>query len=160
MTPDECNEALKANLDESIQQALDLRKLLDQEREALARQDTLSLSETAVRKRRCISKLEDLDKSRTDISTARGFGKSPDDIASLVGDCDDAPMLSDSWQRFLDVARECSEINAGNGAIIHVRQEQIKGAISLLRAGNTDSSTYGPNGRERDDSQTRSLAEA
>lgn len=160
MTPDECNEALKANLHESQQQALALRGLLDEERDALAANDTESLSVSADRKRRCVGTLENLNKARLEMSDACGFGKSPEAVFRLITVCADEPSLSESWQEFLDVIRECSEANAGNGAIIHVRQEQIKGALNLLRAEHTDGSTYGPNGRERDDSRTRSLAEA
>jgi len=160
MTYDECNEALSENIDESIQNALELRRLLEEEREALERKDTMSLSDTAVQKRQCCNKLDELDKARSDISKSRGFGVNPGEIAKLAARCDDSTLLTQSWNRFLQVARECSDMNSGNGAIIRVRQKQINGAINLLRAGSTDTDTYGPNGESHEDSRTRSLAQA
>ncbi|MDH3440595.1 MAG: flagellar protein FlgN [Gammaproteobacteria bacterium] len=160
MTFDKCNEALRENIDESIQNALELRRLLQEEREALERKDTLSLSDTAIQKRRCCNRLEELDKARTDISKSSGFGVNPGEIAKLAARCDDSALLTQSWDRFLQVAHECSDMNSGNGAIIRVRQKQIKGAINLLRDGSTDTDTYGPNGESREESRTRPLAQA
>ena len=160
MTPDECNDALKENLSESLRHASDLRSLLSDEREALSQTDPDALSDTAVQKRICIEKLEALQQSRVEMSAACGYGRQPADIAELVRHCDRDDVLSRSWTQFLDIARECSDMNSSNGAIIRVRQAQIKSAISLLRDGSTDADTYGPNGRDGDDSRSRSLAEA
>lgn len=160
MTRDECNEALRENLSESIDHAIDLRTLLTEEREALERKDTMSLTDTAARKQLCINKLEELEKSRAEMSEACGFGKKPNDIARLAGNYGPDDLLTQSWDRFLDIARECSEVNSGNGAIIRVRQDQIKSAISLLRDGSTDAGTYGPDGRDGEDHRSRPLAEA
>lgn len=160
MDIEECNEALRENIQESIQNALELRRLLEEERDALERKDTISLSDTAVQKQLCVNELEALDKARTRISKSCGFGVNPDEIAKLAARCNDSELLIQSWDHFLQVAQECSDMNSGNGAIIRVRQQQIKGAINLLRDGSTETDTYGPNGQSREDSHTRSLAEA
>ena len=160
MTLDECNEALKDNFNESIQIALELRNLLKEERAALERKDTLSLSETAVRKKVCVTGLEDLDTSRNAISKAFGFGINPDEISKLAAHCDEGQLLSQCWSDFIELAQACSDMNSGNGAIIRVRQQQINGAINLLRDGNAETDTYGPNGQSGEELRTRPLAEA
>ena len=160
MTPEECNDALRANLSESLRHASDLRSLLCDEREALTQTDTDALSDTAMQKQICIEQLEALQRSRAQLSEACGYGSQPADIAEWVRQCDHDDVLSQSWTQFLEIARECSDMNSSNGAIIRVRQAQIKSAISLLRDGSTDADTYGPNGRDGDDHRSRSLAEA
>lgn len=160
MTLDDCNEALRQNFYESIQNALELRDLLQEERDALERKDTMSLSDTAVRKKVCVSKLEDLDKARNTVSKSFGFGINPSEISKLAEHCDEGHLLSESWEHFLEVAHECSDMNSGNGAIIRVRQKQIKGAINLIRDGSAETDTYGPDGQNDEDQRTRSLAEA
>lgn len=160
MNFEECNEALRENIYESIQNALELRDLLNEERDALERKDTMSLSDTAVRKRLCVNNLEDLDKARSELSKSCGFGINPSEITKLAAHCDDTGLLTQSWSHFIEVAHECSDMNSGNGAIIRVRQKQIKGAINLLRDGSSESDTYGANGQSNEDSRTRSLAEA
>lgn len=160
MSFDECNEALRQNIDESIQNALELRRLLEAERAALESKDTMSLSDTAVQKQLCVNALDELDKARSAISKSRDFGVNPGEIAKLIASCDDSDLLTQSWDRFLRIARECSDMNSGNGAIIRVRQQQIKGAISLFRDGSGETETYGPNGQSHEDSRTRPLAQA
>lgn len=160
MSFDECNEALRQNIDECIQNALELRRLLDEERDALERKDTLSLSDTAEQKQLCVTRLDELDKARSEISKSCGFGIAPGDIATLAANCDDSDLLTQAWDRFLQIAHECSDMNSGNGAIIRVRQQQIKGVISLLRDGRAETDTYGPNGQSHEDSRTRPLGQA
>ena len=160
MTLDQCNEALKDNVSESISNALDLRAILGEERDALERKDTDSLSDTAIRKRLLISKLEELDNARARVSESLGYGANPDDISLLAAQCDSGDLLLESWQRFLDVALECRQMNACNGAVIRTRQEQIRVAIRLLRDGTTESDMYGPDGQNRGDNGNRVLAEA
>lgn len=160
MTPEECKVALEANLDASMSRALDLKSILDQEREALERNDTMSLRDTAVRKQLCVNELGELDADRTELSKACGFGSTPNAVPQLAGWCDDGDAITASWAEFLDVARECSDMNSGNGAVIRVRQSQIQNAISVLRNGTTDTNTYGPTGQNSGKLGTRSLAEA
>lgn len=160
MTLDECNEALRENFCESMQNALELRNLLNDERDALEQKDTLSLSDTAVHKKMCVNKLEELDKTRSSISKSFGFGINPGEITKLAAHCDEGTSLTQSWNQFLEVAHECSDMNSGNGAIIRVRQKQIQGVIHLLRDGTPETETYGPNGQSNEDSRTRPLAEA
>lgn len=160
MTPEQCKTALLGNLDESISHAIALKEILDAERQALEHNDTMSLSDAAVRKRHCIGRLEELDAGRAEISKACGFEPAPDAVAQLAAWCGDGKAVSTSWENFLDVAKQCSVLNSGNGAIIRVRQTQVRDAISLLRDGTTDGSTYGPSGRNSGELGTRSLAEA
>ena len=160
MTPNECKTVLEDNLSESVHFALDLKHVLDEERDALERRDTISLTDTAVRKELCVNKLDALNSKRKQICKACGFDDSVDSVPRLVEWCDDQKHILASWQKFLDVAESCSLKNSGNGAIIRVRQTQVKDAIGLLRNGTTESNTYGPTGQDDNGPTVRSLAEA
>ncbi len=160
MTPTECKSVLEDNLSESVHFALDLQHVLDEERDALERRDTDSLTDTAVRKQKCVNKLDELDGKRKVICRTCGFDDSIDGVPQLVEWCDDQKTVLASWEQFLDVAETCSLKNSGNGAIIRVRQAQIKDAIGLLRNGTKKSNTYGPHGQDDDGPNARSLAEA
>lgn len=160
MTHDECNDALRQNLSESIRHVSELRDLLKTERDALESKDAAALADTADRKQQFVNELDLLDRARIALSKSLGFGINPEEIAKLAAHCDTNSELAQSWQRFLALAEECSGMNSGNGAIIRVRQQQIQGAIHLLRDGTTETDTYGPNGQSNEDSRTRPLAEA
>jgi flagellar biosynthesis/type III secretory pathway chaperone len=160
MTPQQCKAALLGNLDESMSHALALKEILDAERHALEHNDTMSLSDAAVRKRHCIGRLEELDAGRADISSACGFQPLPNAVNELAAWCEDHDVIAASWGAFLDVVRQCSDLNSGNGAIIRLRQSQVRDMLSLLRAGTAADRTYGPTGENEGDLGTRSLAEA
>jgi len=160
MTPTECKTVLEDNLSESIHFATDLRHVLDEEREALQRRDTVALTDTAARKQSYVIKLDELDGKRKEFCRACGFEDSIDSVPQMVEWCDDQAEVRASWEQFLNVAETCSLKNSSNGAIIRVRQAQIKDAIGLLRNGTKESNTYGPKGQDDDGPQARSLAEA
>ena len=160
MNPAECKATLEKNLAESMSEALDLKEILGEEREALERNDTMSLGDTAIRKQLCVNKIDELDTDREELSKVCGFGSTPNAVPQLAQWCDDGDSISETWTGFLDVAQACSDLNSGNGAIIRVRQSHIQGAINLLRGGTQEANTYGPTGRDSKELGTRSLAEA
>lgn len=160
MTPAECKNALEGNLAESIQSAIDLDALLDQERQALERQDTTELNDVAMQKRLNVIRLDELDKIRKELCVKCGVDDSIDSVHKLLDGCDENGAILSSWERFLDALDGCSDKNSSNGAIIRVRQTQVNDAIGLLRNGTTDTPTYGPKGYSTDRNNARALAEA
>ena len=160
MTPAECKAALEENLGKSMTSVLDLQEILSEERQALRCNDTMSLNDGAARKRMCVVRLDELDAERTELSKACGFGDTPNAVPQLAGWCDDGESVLKTWTAFLDVARQCSDMNTTNGAIIRVRQSQVQSAICLLRSGTEDGNTYGPTGQNSKELGTRSLAQA
>ena len=160
MNPSACKASLEKNLADSMSEALDLKHILGEERDALERNDTMSLGDTAIRKQLCVNKLEQLDTDRAELSKACGFGSTPNAVPQLASWCDEGDSISSTWTGFLDVAQQCSELNSGNGAIIRVRQSHIQGAINLIRGGSQDVATYGPTGLDSKELGKRSLVEA
>lgn len=160
MTPAQCNSAIQQNLDESIDLALDLKQILDDERAALEQKDTSALDDVASSKKLCVTRLDDLDSNRRKIGKQCGFADNPENPSELISWCDQQGEVAASWSKFIQIAESCSNLNAENGAIIHVRQGQVNNALQILRDGTTDVNTYGPTGRNGGELKARSLAEA
>jgi flagellar biosynthesis/type III secretory pathway chaperone len=160
MSPRECRAALEINLDESLNDVLELRRILNEERTALERKDSISLHDLADRKGTCIGKMEGLEARRASISKSCGFGTGPAAMTGLTAWCDDSGAIDRSWMEFMDVTRSCSDLNAANGAIIHVRRSQIDDALAILRGGMANGDTYGPAGERAGVLENRALAEA
>ena len=158
LEPEDCKAALEVNIDESLNQAIDLQEVLDEERAALERRDTNSLNDTAVRKRMCICRMEELAEERAKISQSCGFEADTLSMSEMASWCDDSPATTESWMNFLDVAKQCSETNSANGAIIHVRRIQINNALALLRGDMANGDTYGPAGEGAGGLGQRALA--
>lgn len=159
MTHDQCKAELKSLLGESMRCAETLQEILAVERDALERKETVALDTAATRKQLCIKKLEELETARGAISAACGFGNGPHDMPALAEWCDEESMIADKWEQFIEVVRNCNDLNSTNGAIINVRHQQTKDALSLLRSGDLDSDIYGPRGLAAGTFGSHSLAE-
>ena len=155
----ECLSIAVKILQNGLLHALALRDVLTDERTALVNKDTQRLSDTAVNKQLYLNELEAVQSDLANLSASCGFGTEPDQFKALAMWCDDDSLLLGMWDHFVDVVRDCNELNSSNGAIIHVRQEQIKAALALLRDGIIQDNTYGPGGKDSRVSGTRSLAE-
>ena len=159
MTPLECKATLADNIAASIECALELEALLAAERTALKNQDADELNRSSQSKSACVSVLEELDAGRLALGAKCGFDDAGTAVVDVIAWCGDEE-LDRHWSAFLDIARVCQQENAANGAAIHVRQQQIKDAIGVLRQGSNDGSTYGPLGQDSGEIGKRSLAEA
>ena len=159
ITATECHSRVGKILGESIYHALALKEVLQEERAALENKDTTSLKSASVKKQMCINKLEALEAKRIEVFSTCGFGSDPDDMEALAAWCDDDSLLVRSWEQLIDIVKACHESNSTNGAIIHVRREQIRSALSLLRNGTEQETTYGPRGQDTRYLGARSIAE-
>ena len=159
MTQELCKAELRKLLGDSIFCAEGLKEILAVERDALERRDTDALNNAATQKQSYIKNLEELETTRGKISAACGFGNGPEHMPALAEWCNDESFAADSWQNFIAIAKDCSELNATNGTIINVMRQQTKNALSLLRSGDPDSDIYGPHGQTAGTLGTHSLAE-
>lgn len=139
--------------------ATGLKEILKEERNALETQNTDALNNSGKNKHVFLTKLEDLEVERRKICIAGGFEPDAPGMEQLVKTCDsDSPLLG-YWTDFVDLARECSDLNIANGAIINLRRQQIAGALSVVRGENHDNETYSRNGRDNPGNTKRILAE-
>lgn len=156
---EKCREDLGRLLRTGVHCAIGLKEILNDERTALELQDTDALNETAVNKQLFLSRLEELEAERREICQASGFSAEPEAMEKLVEWCDTELLIHGYWDHFVDLAKECSDLNINNGAIINLRRQQIIGALSVIRGERQDSETYSRNGRDTSTSVKRVLAE-
>ncbi|MGH8167849.1 MAG: flagella synthesis protein FlgN [Woeseiaceae bacterium] len=124
-SPAEPRIRLERIMDESLEGAKELLRILQDERQALENRDAVALGVAAEGKQKCVGRLEVLEAGR------RTAAESLD-------------LAAERWQRFLVVIGRCNELNATNGAIIRLRREQIAVAAKLIGGGTVE--TYGPSG--------------
>ena len=159
MTQEQCKAELRKLLGDSMSCAEGLKDILAVERDALELRDADALNNAATQKQIFINNLEELEASRSKISTVCGFGRGPEYMPALAEWCNDESSTANSWQNFIAVVKDCSELNSTNGTIINVMRQQTKIALSLLRSGDPDSDIYGPHGQTAGTLGTHSLAE-
>lgn len=147
-------------LTESVDCALGLKETLVDERDALERRDTISLHTAAASKAGLIRKLANLNETRGEISKQAGFSRGTETMEDLAAWCDDDSLVSNCWQHFREIARECDLLNKTNGAIILLRRQQILDGLSLLRGNQNSTSTYTPTGAAANSVAGRELTEA
>lgn len=150
---------LEKILHSSLDKAAELKVVLEAERDALASADAEALQEAALEKRRSVQALETLEAARARIVRQAGFDTAPESMADIAN-CLPGSGVTDTWNRYLLVAKECSELNARNGAVINMRRSQIHQTLSLLRHGRAESGTYGPAGQAPNTLGSRTLTEA
>lgn len=142
-----------------VERTIGMKELLNEERSALEAQDADALLAIAAGKQHVLSQLDALEKNRREICHAGGFSSHPDEMESIVKSCDNDSTLLGSWNRFVELARECSDLNARNGAIINVRYRQIAGALAVVRGERQGNQTYGRDGRDSAGNAKRVLAQ-
>ena len=133
--------------------------MLNVERTALEDQNIDALNAAALHKQSFLTELEALETERREICHNRGFSSKPDAMDELIQWCDPELLIRGHWDRFVDVARECSELNFSNGAIINVRRQQISGALAVIRGESRNQETYSRSGRDTSSTGQRVLAE-
>lgn len=147
-------------LSDSVTCALGLKETLVEERDALERRDTLSLNTAATSKTTLIHELARLNEARDEISKQAGFGGGTGRMDDLAEWCDDDLRVTHSWKQFREIATECDVLNKTNGAIIHLRRQQVLDGLSILRGNPNETITYSPTGSETTANAGRPLTEA
>lgn len=159
-SPDDSRNRLERILGDSIECALELKNILEDERSALEQQDIVALTETAAVKEKYIRQLQELETQRSKVSTDSGFDAEPAEMPALARWCDDDSLIIGSWRHLMEIARRCSELNLTNGAIIRMRRHQIDSSLSILRGSHFEADTYGPRGVEATSFGRQRLADA
>lgn len=124
--------------------ATELRAVLDAEREALDRLDSIALDAATSAKSRLLQRLEALDAERRQL-----------------GDLAHAQAPSAIWQQICRQLEACRRINETNGSIVAQQLASVRRALGVLRgAGEGPPDLYGPGGRTHSSPAPRPLSRA
>ena len=160
VTRDEARSLIADLIGDSVYQALGLKEALEDERRALEAQDIDTLDAIMATKGACTERLQALDHQRIEFCAAWGFAEGPYQMTELMEWCDADQLISSRWEQLMEIAAEGSALNLTNGAIIRMRQQQFESSLSILRGVAPGSDTYGRNGEDSGEFNSRSLAEA
>ncbi|HET9819554.1 MAG TPA: flagellar protein FlgN [Rhodanobacteraceae bacterium] len=123
---------------------VELRAVLDAEREALERLDSLALDAATSAKAELLQRLESLDAERRQL----------DDVASRE-------RSSDTFQHICGQLEACRHINEINGSIVEHRLRDVRQALGILRGSGEGSPVlYGPGGHAQTHAVPRPLSQA
>jgi flagellar biosynthesis/type III secretory pathway chaperone len=121
-------------LDREIEAARLLSAALKAERAALTGEAPDAVHQTAAEKIRLFAAIETLEAER------RSVWGSPDDAVPAH-----AGTVTERWRTLMDLMAGCRTANEVNGHIIHIRQNQIRQLIDIVRGGAP--MTYGRQGK-------------
>lgn len=132
---------LCAVVEASIARAGDLQRTLENERLALQEQDGDALRACAEAKQAGTLALAALDEERRALCEALRLPVELTTVPPPAGD-DPENRLARSWERLLQIAERCAELNRTNGGIINLRRRQVAEALHII--GGERAETYGP----------------
>ncbi len=145
--------------DDCLQAALELEGRLQDERQALERQDDEALHAAAAAKRDAVLRLERLEAARQVLCREAGRPAAIEQMPALIACCGADKRVAAAWQEFIDVIAACERRNAANGAAIHLRQRQLAAALGILRgAAEASATTYDARGATGTGGSRRALA--
>ena len=131
MTP-EARRRLEDLLDREIELARALAATLAEEKTALTGTSPQAVEQTAADKVRILETIEKLEEER------RALCASP--TAAGI-----AATVIERWRALMELMAGCRTANEINGHIIHVRQNQVRQLIDIVRGG--PAVTYDPHGK-------------
>ena len=138
---DEARDAVVAEMEVAV---VELRSLLDAERQALDRLDSIALDSATAAKAQVLQRLESLDAERRQMH----------DLASPQ-----AP--SAAWRNIRRQLEGCRRINAINGSIVEHQLQGVRRALGILSgSGEGPPMLYGPGGHAQAQVPPRSLSRA
>ncbi|NNF51029.1 MAG: flagellar protein FlgN [Gammaproteobacteria bacterium] len=158
-TPDWTRE-LCSLLEEEIRVATLLWGAIKREREALRARDADALTSASGVKQQCLAELDALDKDRRQMLEMAGL---PSDRAALDKYLETVPdnhPVAYRWQRLIGLFEQCRQANIANGQMVAIQRSHVERALRVLRTGNPDTLTYGPDGSHASGAGSRTLSSA
>ena len=141
------NQDARRNLEDLLDREIEAARLLSTtlaaERGALTGTAPEAVQQKAAEKIQLLDMIERLERERRAVCAENSL-----DVSGDAGDAN-APkaggMVSERWRSLMELMAGCRAANEVNGYIIHVRQNQVRQLMDILRG--TTPVTYGPQGK-------------
>jgi flagella synthesis protein FlgN len=138
----------------------ELEQLLARESDVVRGTDATAIENIGGTRHQCVSALTRLDAERMESCRMLSYPANRDGFERLLAWCDPGHELRGRWQRNLQVARRCKDLNDRNGAVVALKLGQVRQLLSTLRGGTASSQTYGRQGARFEGFQRRELGQA
>jgi flagellar biosynthesis/type III secretory pathway chaperone len=156
----EIRRALERVLGDEARLLGELEQVLKRESDVVRGDDPGAIERIGSARHQCVSALTRLDAERMDACRMLSYPASRDGFERLLGWCDPGHELRAHWQRNLQVARRCKELNDRNGAVVALKLGQVRQLLSTLRSGSNGPATYGRQGARFEGFGHRELGQA
>lgn len=120
-------------LSEEIKLTKSMINLLEDERNALANSDTVTINETSQKKRALLADLETYARKRLQLVTNMGYRRELGSVRQFLSQKDPSQALLQSWDSLNRQLQLCSDKNQINGRIISLSQRKTEMALNVLR---------------------------
>jgi flagella synthesis protein FlgN len=141
------NQDARRNLEDLLDREIEAARLLSTtlaaERGALTGTSPEAVQQKSAEKIQLLEMIERLESERRAVCVQIGL-----DVSGNAGDANVSKaggMVSERWRALMELMAGCRTANEVNGYIIHVRQNQIRQLMDILRG--TTPMTYGPQGK-------------
>lgn len=142
-----------------LETAARLEQALQAERAALERPAADTLADACAAKRAAVLTLERLEQARQALCREAGLPVAVERMPELFAACHAPPGLAADWQQGLDTLASAARLNAANGAVIHLRREQVSAALAIASGAHPDAgATYDAAGGRQRGPRSRDLA--
>jgi flagella synthesis protein FlgN len=128
--------------------AKQLLTILKQERSALIHPDPEVMTQLTASKQPLVVQLEQLSRQREAVLQGGGFSSGKEGLEAFIANLEDGPasQLNELMEALKRIAFECQENNQINGGIVNVNRQYLHRAMSILRGGEMEVTSYGPGG--------------
>jgi flagella synthesis protein FlgN len=141
------NQDARRNLEDLLDREIEAARLLSTtlaaERSALTGTSPEAVQQNSAEKIQLLEMIERLESERRAVCAETGL-----DVSGNAGDANASKaggIVSERWRALMELMAGCRAANEVNGYIIHVRQNQIRQLMDILRG--TTPVTYGPQGK-------------
>jgi len=145
-------------LHDEAQLLAELEQLLQREADVVRSDDPAAIEHIGAARHQCIEQLSRLDAERTAACRMLSFGSGREGFERLLAWCDPRQDLRRLWQRNLQFARRCQQLNERNGAVVALKLGQVQQLLATLRGGSPG--VYGRQGVRFEGFARRELGQA
>jgi flagellar biosynthesis protein FlgN len=146
------NQDARHRLEDLLNREIEVARLLSNtlaaERSALTGDSSEAVKQGAAEKIQLLETIERLESERRALCAATGLAVAAADSVNANG-TSIAASVAERWRALMELVAGCRTANEVNGYIIHVRQNQIRQLMNIVRGGAPSSSpvTYSPQGK-------------
>lgn len=158
--PTDVRRHLERVLGDESRLLAELEALLKRESEVVRGDDPGAIERIGGSRHDCIATLTRLDAERMDACRMLNLAANREGFERLLAWCDPGRQLHALWQRNLQVARRCKDLNDRNGAVVALKLGQVRQLLSTLRGSGGAPATYGRQGARFEGFQRRELGQA
>jgi flagellar biosynthesis protein FlgN len=157
--PADIRQHMARVLDDEARLLAELEQILTRESLVVRSDDSTAIENIGGARQTCVDTLSHLDNERTSACRMLSFGDGRPGFEKLLAWCDTTRALHARWQRNLQLASRCKDLNDRNGAVVALKLSQVQQLLATLRGGIVEPA-YGRRGARFDGFAQRELGQA